>query len=124
MKNNKNNDNLISLQSTEFKPNQLKQMGRNDFQKSKGKGNELNALINELQEEEPPKPKRRLEPIVQIHHNETTMDHPKAQEKLVSHDSFEDLMGEFDPLEQEDKPPGMAKVEFINKQTNEDEFDF
>ncbi|CAI2361588.1 unnamed protein product [Moneuplotes crassus] len=118
---NKNN-NLQSLESNEFKPSELNQYADGGFNKSKGKNNELNALINELKDDEPVKYVRKID--ASKHHNETTMDHPKPHEKLVSNDSFEDLMDEFDPIENNDKPPGMAKVEFISKPTDEDGFGF
>lgn len=121
---NKNKENLISLESKEFKHSELKQYAQDEFNKSKGKAHELNALIHELNDEAPMKYQRKKEPSRQIEHNETTIDHPKPEEKLISNDSFDDLMDEFDPNEKEDKPPGMAQIEFVNKQTQEDEFEF
>jgi len=57
--------------------------------------------------------------------NDTTLEPVYVgQEKLISHDSFEDLMDEFGGESKEDQPPGMAKVEFISKPTEENEFGF
>ena len=120
MRNNKDNDNLVSLQSNEHFENDPRfiQVTHDKSQKDE----ELNDLINELNEEEPRK-KANLNKISFI--NDTTLEPTYVnQEKLISHDSFEDLMDEFGDENKPDKPPGMAKVEFVNKKTDEDEFGF
>lgn len=118
MRNNLNNDNLISLQSNEFDEQDQEQNFQPNNDRTRDNG-ELNALINELNEDEPIKEKVKYNAR---NHDETTLDLPKAQENLISHDSFEDLIGEFGEIEKEDKPPGMAKVEFISKKADEFEF--
>jgi len=117
----KDNVNLISLESNEFTDQEPKfTKANNDVTQ---KDLELNDLINELQED---KPKKAKQLVKRSQHNDRTLEpnYVDNQGLLPSRDSFEDLMDEFGDQSLEDKPPGMAKVEFVNKQIVGDGFGF
>lgn len=122
---NKASDNLVSLQSNDFEGNE------HPFIKSNNEhtkiDDEFNNLMADLDDEKPyVKNKRRELRSDQRTDFDKNANKVKPQERMISHDSFEDLMDEFgDEPPKQSGPPGMAKVHIVKTKKNTyDEFEF
>lgn len=115
-------DNLFSLQSNEFGENEPRFIQANN--ENTDDNLDLNNLIADLDDEEPAKVNRYNKIYSGSNEGTQIPAYSNKVDIFPSHDSFEDLMDEFDDAP---KPknglPGMAKVHIIKKQDNYDDFD-
>ena len=122
---NKAGDNLISLQSNDFDGNEHPFVKPNN--EHTNIDDEFNNLMADLDDDKPyAKNKLRDLGYDQRTDFSKNVSKVKPQERIISHDSFEDLMDEFgDEPPKNSGPPGMAKVHIVKTNKNTyDEFEF